>query len=74
MTMKIFFRTEKYVFDMAGLGSICADGFRIPYHAYKRVIPFCYSYLGTCWLAHWDKPEDIMEWIEYQESERKRKK
>ena len=61
--MRLFCRIEKYVFKMAGLGSICPDGYRIPYHVYRRIFPFVYSYLGTCWLTHWDKEEDIREWI-----------
>lgn len=69
--MKLFWRTEKYVFRIAGSGSICPDGFRVPYTVYKRVFPFVYIYLGTCWLAHWDTYEDIMKWVHAQETKRR---
>lgn len=68
--MKVLMCVRKYVFVMAGLGAIMPDGYRTPFNVYRRVFPFIYKYLGTCWLARWDKPEDIVEWIKDKEADK----
>lgn len=65
--MKLLRHVSKYVFIRAGLGSVCMDGYRTPYRVYRRKLPFIYKYFGTCWLAHWDSPKDIEEWIKSKE-------
>lgn len=67
--MKILKHVRKYVFELAGVPTLEFDGYRTPYHVYRRVFPFIYRYLGTCSLAHWDKPEDLDEWIKEKEGE-----
>lgn len=66
--MKLLRHVKKYVFVMAGLSSICPDGYRTPYDVYRRVFPFVYKYLGTCWIAHWDSPKDIAGWVKEMEA------
>ena len=68
--MKLIRSINKYIFVLAGVPVIQFDGYRTPYHVYRRVLPFMYKNLGTCWIAHWDKPEDIEEWIKEKEADK----
>lgn len=68
--MKFILSLSKYFFVLAGVPVVQFDGYRTPYNVYRKVFPFVYKYLGTCWLAHWDKPEDIEEWIKEKEADK----
>lgn len=68
--MKIWKRTSKYVFEIAGCGSIGPYGYYTPYRVWRRVwyLPFIYKLLGHINLTTNATKKDIDEWIEWKEN------
>ena len=68
--MKIWMHINKYVFEIAGYGSIGPYGFYTPYRVWRRVwyFPFIYKFLGYMNLTTTSTKKDVDEWIEWKES------
>ena len=73
--MKIMFRVDKYVFEIAGRACIGPYGYYTPYKVWRRLwfLPFIYKFFGFCQWNVVDREEDIVKWIEYVKNKKKNK-